>query len=408
MSSINENDSIFEITRQYPETIQVFVNNGFPQINDPAQREQLGKNISLKAALAMKQLDSAMFKKLLETAAAESVPQEEGIAAVQINGLLPCPVRLPILEDFETFKASYEAETGNRINYKLQAASMGLEWLEDEISGIEDPANLPDVFISAGFDFFFDKKKIGRFNDTGVFSDSTEITQYNSLFDGLDLKDPKGQYSLISAVPAVFLVNPDELGESEAPESWADILKPEFENRVSIPTGDFDLFNAILLNIQKLYGDEGVRQLGKSLMESMHPSQMVKSGKKKGLRPTVSIVPYFFTRNIFSSGGMEPVWPSDGAILSPIFLLTKKDEDKKLKPIVDFFASPEMGRILAHKGLFPSTHPEVDNKIDFDKNFIWLGWDHIYTTDISAMIKHCEQLFAEAENQDTPEEGKLV
>lgn len=405
MSSINENDSIFDITEQHPETIQVFVNNGFPQMNDRSQRELLGKNISLNAALTMKQLDSAMFMKLLETAASEKGPGTEEKDPVQISGLLPCPVRLPILESFEEFKDSYEAETENRIDFELKAASMGLEWLEEKISGLEDSADLPDVFISAGFDFFFDKKKIGRFNDTGVFSDSTGITEYNSLFNGLGLKDPKGQYSLISAVPAVFLVNPDELNGGETPTSWADILKPEFENRVSIPTGDFDLFNAILLNIQKLYGDEGVRKLGKSLMESMHPSQMVKSGKKKGGRPAVSIVPYFFTRNIFSSGGMKPVWPSDGAILSPIFLLTKNDDEGKLKPIVDFFSSPEIGSILAHRGLFPSMHPDVDNKIDFDKQFIWLGWDHIYNNDISAMIKHCEQLFEEADSEGAELEG---
>jgi ABC-type Fe3+ transport system substrate-binding protein len=399
MTKKNQHDSIFKITEQYPETIPVFVNNGFPQMNDRTQRESLGKNISLKIALSMKQLDGEMFKNLLQSAISSGPAEDNGRIPVKISGLLPCPVRLPILEEFEIFKTSYEAETENRIDAHLKAASMGLQWLEEEISEVEDPAALPDVFISAGFDFFFDKKKIGRFNDTGVFSDSTGITKYNNLFSGLSLEDPRGQYSLISAVPAVFLVNPDELHDSASPTSWADILNPEFENRVSIPTGDFDLFNAILLNIQKLYGDKGVRQLGKSLMESMHPSQMVKSGKKKGSRPTVSIVPYFFTRNIFASGGMEPVWPSDGAILSPIFLLSKKDEDGKLKLIVDFFSSPEIGSILAHKGLFPSTHPDVDNKIDPSNKFIWLGWDYIYSNDISSLIKDCETLFEGTEKE---------
>ncbi|MDM8534564.1 ABC transporter substrate-binding protein, partial [Clostridiaceae bacterium HSG29] len=39
----------------------------------------------------------------------------------------------------------------------------------------------------------------------------------------------------------------------------------------------FDLFNAILLNVYKKYGEDGIKRLGKSLLSSMHPSEMVKS-----------------------------------------------------------------------------------------------------------------------------------
>ena len=59
-------------------------------------------------------------------------------------------------------------------------------------------------------------------------------------------------------VAAVFLVNTDELGDRAVPVSWEDLLKPEFENSVSLPIGDFDLFNAILLNIYKKYGEDGI------------------------------------------------------------------------------------------------------------------------------------------------------
>ena len=82
--------------------------------------------------------------------------------------------------------------------------------------------------------------------------------------------------------------NRDELGERDMPKTWADIMKPEFEKRVSLPVGDFDLFNGILLNIHKVYGDEGVKKLGRSLLESMHPSQMVKSERRSVSRPIVT------------------------------------------------------------------------------------------------------------------------
>lgn len=56
---------------------------------------------------------------------------------------------------------------------------------------------------------------------------------------------------MLGVVPAVFLVNKNMLGDREMPKSWADLLKPEFRKSVSLPISDFDLFNSILININK-------------------------------------------------------------------------------------------------------------------------------------------------------------
>ncbi len=104
-------------------------------------------------------------------------------------------------------------------------------------------------------------------------------------------------------------------------------------------------------------------------------------------------MPYFFTKMVKNGGPMVAVWPEDGAIISPIFMLSKKTKITQLQPIIDFFASTKVGEILAHNGLFPSVHPDVDNRISPDKKFTWLGWDYIYNNDISGLIKHCEDIF---------------
>jgi len=403
MAYFSSDDTLYRIVEDYPETIPVFVSNGFPQMSDREKREKFAKTISLQNALLLKQLDLAIFSSLLNEAIgqktggvdatlaeAEKLDSEE---ALNIVGLLPCPVRLPLLEQFNTFNAAYKETHDIHINHELKAASMGLDWVQENIDGVEDPGKLPDLFISAGFDMFFDEEKIGKFKRQDVFEDTTGIERFNSLFDGLGLKDPAGHYGMIGVVPAVFLINKAELGDLPMPKSWEDILKPEFERRVSLPVGDFDLFNGILLNIHKHYGDEGVRKLGRSLLESMHPSQMVKSNRKKDARPIVTIMPYFFTKMVKEGGGMDAVWPEDGAIISPIFMLSKKEKIEKLQPVIDFFASKDVGEVLAHSGLFPSVHPDVDNRIDPENRFMWLGWDYIYSQDIAGLISHCEGLF---------------
>lgn len=199
---------------------------------------------------------------------------------------------------------------------------------------------------------------------------------------------------MIAVVPAIFLVNKDELGDRAFPKTWKDILKPEFKKSVSLPIADFDLFNSILVHIYKEYGMEGVKSLGGALLENLHPSQMVKSDKKKINRPTITIMPYFFSKMIKADGPMVVQWPEDGAIISPIFMLTKQNKEKELKPLIDFMTSNEVGEILSHQGLFPSILPTVLNPTT-GKPFMWVGWEFIYNNNIGKLIKECEKVFFE-------------
>ncbi len=409
MEYFNENTTLWEITEKYPETIPVFTSNGFLQMEKSEQRAKFAKSISLKMALTIKQIDLKIFSNLLIEAIEQddttvdatlvATTRVEDSSALNVVGLLPCPVRIPLLEQFNNFIKDYSATNDIVINHELKAASMGLNWVENNLKGVSDAKDLPDLFISAGFDMFFDEEMIGKFKRQDVFADTTKLKKFNSLFDDINLKDPNGHYAMIGVVPAVFLINKNELDGREMPKTWEDIMKPEFEKRVSLPVGDFDLFNGILLNIHKHYGDEGVQKLGRSLLESMHPSQMVKSNRLKNNKPIVTIMPYFFTKMVKETGPMAAVWPEDGAIVSPIFMLSKKEKIEKLQPVIDFFASVEVGKILSHSGLFPSVHPDLDNRIPAENKLMWLGWDYIYNNDISKLIKHCESLFDEAIKQ---------
>ncbi|PIE56922.1 MAG: spermidine/putrescine ABC transporter substrate-binding protein [Desulfobulbus propionicus] len=401
-------DTLYSITDRYPETIAVFASNGFPQMKDAAQRETFGKMITFEAALRMKDRHPQTFMQLLnevisterdgaDATLTQSTQTDEH--PLNVVGLLPCPVRLPLLEQYNAF-ASTNGLT--RVNTELKAASVGTQWVQENLDGITKASQLPDLFLSAGFDLFFDLKKIGRFRHQGIFKDLVRHHDENPLFRGRGLRDPSGSYSLISVVPAIFLVNTEELGDRLPPRSWADLLEPEWEESVALPVGDFDLFNAILLNIDNHYGEKGVKQLGRAMLQALHPAQMVRSNRLKERRPAVTIMPYFFTKTARVGGAMEALWPEDGAIISPIFMLAKKARATELQPLVDFFASREVGETLAHQGLFPSLHPEVNNNLADDTPMMWLGWDKILATDLSAEIERCEALFAASASKGRP------
>ncbi len=401
--NINIKDTLYNITEKHKEALELLISQGFDNLKDDNLRKLFGSNISLENALKSKKINIDTFiAQLIEKVEENEIilNQNEHKDTVKITGVLPCPVKIPLLETFEKWIS--EQEFDFNLNYELKAASIGIDWIKDDLKNCEkaifmiylkNSERVPDLLISAGFDLFFDKNLLGKYKSDNLFEDMTEY-EYNEDFKEYNLKDPNNQYSMIGIVPAVFLINKDELKGRKIPQSWEELMSGDFENNVSLPISDFDLFNALLLNIYKLYGEEGIRRLARIFQKNMHPSEMVKSHMKRE-RPAITIMPYFFTWMVREGSPMELVWPKDGAIISPIFMLSKKETKDKTKSIVDFFASKVSGEILSHKGKMPSVHPQVDNEIPKENKYMWLGWDFIKENDISDLIKKCENIFNE-------------
>ncbi|WP_300390319.1 ABC transporter substrate-binding protein [Fusobacterium sp.] len=405
MKYIDENMSVLEICKKYPESIDFFELKGFKNLKDENILKIMG-NLTLKSVLLTKKIDTKIFVEFLNEYIDNSrknvditmVEKEITSQEISVMGLLPCPIRIPLLEGFNKF---LEENSELKVKYELKAASAGLDWLKEDVIRANHPEKLADIFISAGFDLFFEDKLMGKFKKEHIFKDITGIERYNRDFqnDEISLKDPDGDYSMLGVVPAIFLVNRDMLGDREVPRSWKDILKPEFKKSVSLPISDFDLFNSILVNINKNYGEEGIEKLGKALLQNLHPAQMVKSDKLKENTPTVTIMPYFFTKMIKEDGPMIPIWPEDGAVISPIFMLTKKEKEEKIKKIVNYLAGEEVGKIFSHQGLFPTVNPNVDNRLE-DKKFMWCGWDYIHNNNIGEILEKCKSIFFKASEEE--------
>lgn len=397
-------DKVGKILEDYPETLQVFVSNGFEQLKNPVARKTLANAITLEGALKMKKINAQVFcEKLREaiTLEREGVDQtlkEEGSFAqgdIRIEGVLPCPIRIPLLEHFTQALNEIKHSTDKKIGFDLRAASMGLDWVKNQVIG-GDIKQIPDLMLSAGFDLFFDKKYMGQFKDENVFY--TPLGECNTDFNNkqIDLRDPHSQYAIIGVVPAIIMVNEKLLGDRKMPTSWADILSPEFENTMALPMHDLDLFNAVILHIYKMFGEEGIYKLARSFKKNLHPAQMVKAKNAgENIDPVISISPYFFTKMLPENGPIKAIWPKEGAIVSPIFMMAKK-EVKEVEPFLKYFQSKEVGEIFSAGGKFPSTNPNVDNQLNSDQKFVWVGWDFIHQNDIGELITRCEGIFKDS------------
>ena len=400
--------TILDVTERYPSTIQVLVDSGFPKMRDAQKRQTQGKSLTINSAAKLRSLDPADLVRKLETAA--RTDQEEADVTLHqgdqlsltppgdlsLSGLLPCPVRIPILESVSELARTLEADAGKSLGWSLAAASVGVDGLNQQLAQVQGEDDLPDVFICAGFETFFDQKNFRRFKDKDVFVDLAPEGQ-NACFGDLDLRDPEGHFTMVGMVPAVFLVNKNQLGDDPEPRTWEDVLHPRFTNRVALPVGDFDLFNGMLLTLQKRFGDDGIKALARNMLASLHPSQTVgRFAGKQPEQPTISIIPYFFSRMTLKSQVIKTVWPEDGAIICPIFMLVKKSSLPDAEAVARLFLSKEVGEVLAHRGLFPVLNPEVDNKLPEDAQFSWLGWDYIRKNDIGELIPRLEKLFQDS------------
>jgi len=398
MSNIDTRHSLYDITKRYPETITTFVQHGFDGMDDRLQREGYGRLVTLEQALTMKRIDAETFIGLLEQRIEENGTRHESGNTLSVTGLLPCPVRMPLLETFDAFCSRYQNEHGVAVAADLRAASMGTQWIDEHLQPGMSKENLPDLFLSAGFSLFFDRARIGGFRDQGLFSDLSEWNEEHPLSRTVGFRDPKGIYSLLALVPAVFLINEEELGGRRAPETWEQLLDPLYTDSVSLSVGDFDLFHAILLTLARVYGDTAVNALSLVMLDAMHPSQMVKSDRASGKHPAVTVMPYFFSKMVRPGSTMKLIWPADGAIISPIFMLAKRSKKRLLRPLAHFFASRSTGEIFSRQGLFPSLHPEVTNRLPDPAPMMWLGWDYINTHDLSLEIERFETSFFAAQS----------
>ena len=133
----------------------------------------------------------------------------------------------------------------------------------------------------------------------------------------------------------------------------------------------------------KEFGIDGIKAMERSVCTGMHPAEMVKmAGKGAAGSPAIHILPYFFAKTKRRMDKTEIIWPSDGALISPVTMLVKKEKVDEVREITDFLTGTRLGNVFS-KALFPSVHPDVENEFDGDRIIKWLGWDYMKNNDLS-------------------------
>src|SRR5699024_3377927 len=136
------NDKVYNIVEKNPKAIDFLISNGFEQFEDRGMFEKMSKNVSLSMALKLKKMNVDLFEERLvsflegetdsvDKALVGKVKKEN--ADINIEGVLPCPIRIPLLEGFESWLAENKNKLDYSIDYELKSANMGLDWIKDQV-----------------------------------------------------------------------------------------------------------------------------------------------------------------------------------------------------------------------------------------------------------------------------------
>ncbi|MBK8806786.1 MAG: ABC transporter substrate-binding protein [Bacteroidales bacterium] len=387
---ITENDNIQSVAEKAPGAIPIFEKHGMGKYFKPEALKKIGRYIKLETILKSSGINVAQFIEVLNTAAENSGETVNTVhQELHFMAMLPCGLQNPFKELIETHINSHK-EQYEGLNYLVEGNLnhvLSYYPLVDSFVSIDE---LPDIIIASDVNNFLHRPFIEKFIEKGLFEAYLPFTPHNYL-DDIGYPDPSNNYTMLTANMLIMAVDKTRLGNRKMPQTWGDILLPEFENDVII-RGEADFFcNAVMLPLYKDFGFDGIRAFAPNVKDGRHPAEMVKlADANKPESATIYVMPYFFSKNI-KNQNIEIVFPEDGAITSPVFMLVKKSATEKHKPLLDYIVSKEVGELFV-KRLFPSINPNVDNSpLPFTGK--WIGWDFIRDNDLAVLKAEIQAVF---------------
>jgi ABC-type Fe3+ transport system substrate-binding protein len=400
MEKINETMSVYQILSEYPFLLKIFKQHGLGKFETKDVLEQLGPLLKLKTALSMVSVNKDSFIELLNQAVADNEAKGDFTLAdapqrqkeLTMLALLPCGMKMPFNRALNEFSAEYSKQTGNVLHSLVEGNvnhELSYYAYMDSVTSVEE---LPDIIISSDINSFYHKPFQENFLSHECFTDLGP-SPMNLDFEAIDFADPRGQFTMVSGNLLVLVTIDELMDDSPKPESWEDLLKEEFRNKVAMRGQNGFFCNGVLLPFYQMYGTEGIKKLASSIYLGLHPSQMVKMvDSKKDDVPPMYIMPHFFAMKIKDKSRVSITVPKEGAIVSPVQMLVKKEATERVKEITDFLCGKKFGEISA-RAFFPTTNPEVRNKMDDVGSLYWLGWDFLLNNDIGALKKEIAEVF---------------
>ncbi|WP_300155766.1 ABC transporter substrate-binding protein [Solidesulfovibrio sp.] len=303
---------------------------------------------------------------------------------------LPCPLKAPMGIALENLKE----RLGPDFPWpRIFMDSCGKHTLNDLAAGLTTAREVPDLIVSAGLNGFLSKSFRDRFADGGLLARLPQ--EMHPALARAGLADPRGVCRIYGVNPLVIAVVVSRLGGLPVPRSFDDLLDPAYAGRIGLcgppeTAGD----STLLLDIRLRHGPGAVAALGRAMVCDTHPSQIFRPAPGTN-PPPIGVMPSFFATAAPRRDDVRLVWPEEGGLVSPLFVMVKEKALPTLGPLVEFFTGPETAAISAG-ALIPPTCPDAPSGLPQGAKVGFIGWDVLEANDLGALIAEAGATFAEA------------
>jgi ABC-type Fe3+ transport system substrate-binding protein len=318
-------------------------------------------------------------------------------------GRIFCPFKQRFGAAWQEWAESYNRTHTEKLRIAVQS-TMKDDVLND-ISTIKDMAKFPSLDTEGGYEEFFKADFLDSGERLKFFEALPLPDKINPIFEGLQLRDPKGIFTIYGAMPYVLLVNHKRLRGRPAPRRISDLTKPEYSASVGSVYAINDITELLLLEIWKEQGEAGIRALGRNISfggrEQAIAEDAVSSDNFTGSGVSVYVLSWIAANSVPKRDYLEIVWPEDGAIFCPLYAIAKKETEaakiERQKACAGFLFSSELGAAMAEIYL-AHVNADITYKAPPNARFRWVGWDYIYEMPVEERVKTIEHIFNDEKN----------
>ncbi|MDR2634154.1 MAG: ABC transporter substrate-binding protein [Treponema sp.] len=311
---------------------------------------------------------------------------------VDFIGHIYCPVKERFSRAYLEFESRYNRTHEPKLRGIVPLGTCEMDSY-GHLSSIQSREQFPALASEAGYGDFFTGTFLTDREKHSWFAPWPYPKPVNPLFQGIDLQDPLGIFSIYGAMPYVFLVNHKRLGNLPVPRRVTDLTDPVYEGMIGSVYAPDDITEVLLLEIGKEQGEPGIRALAHTIGLAAGTRELVASALgNHGNACGVYIMAWFFAHAVPKRDYLEILWPDEGALFCPLYVLVKRERTASQNACGDFLFSRELGTVMA-QAWFTHIHPEVSHPVPPGARFRWVGWDYIYEKDICRRVTEIEQVY---------------
>jgi ABC-type Fe3+ transport system substrate-binding protein len=299
---------------------------------------------------------------------------------------LPCPVRTPLEQALDEW-----VERPSDLVLAIEGHANRGEKEEKSLSSALSPDELSPLLLTPGVGWLFGTESRERLMDSGRYQDLSDWGHESGEL--ASLRDPLGHVTVVACNLTVLVVDDTQAQGRKPLMAWEDLLDPTWERGLAFRGNGETFCETTLLHLQERFGEAAMPGFRRAVGGCGHPAQMVKAIRenREGLLPAATL-PLFFARLLPKREGLRIVWPTEGAIASPVTLFVRNDAPERVKKLGHWLCGHDAAKVFSRVGL-PSAHPESPWTVPEGRKLLWLGWEGIRRQDLSKPLAALQALF---------------